>query len=149
MPKNNRLQAHVFVICINLLYCTSVRAASDTEKALNPLSLANVCSVFFALLIVLAMLFAAVWLLKRLQRVKVPTEGASIQVVAQLQLGMKERVVLLRVGDENILVGCTAGNIRSLHVWQGIISTVKNTHVPTQPLFIDTIKSLLTERMKP
>lgn len=75
-------------------------------------------NVLGALVVVLALLFVAAWAVRRLQRVSGFSRG-SIQVVSQLPLGVKERVLLLRIGEENVLVGCTPGGIRALHVWQG------------------------------
>lgn len=129
-----------------LLLSSPAMAQIGSPKPIEPLSASSVASVFFALLLVLAMLFAAAWLLKRLQRVQQPAQGAAIQIVSQLQLGMKERVMLLRVGDQNLLIGCTPGNLRSLHVWSGELPEKAET--PSQPLFIDHIKALLAERKK-
>lgn len=84
----------------------------------DPLSTGNLLSVFLGLTFVVALLLAAAWMIRRFQQVQAPREGA-LQVTAQLSLGLKERVVLLRVGDENVLIGCTPGSIRALHTWQG------------------------------
>lgn len=132
-----------------LLFCSTAAQAFDAQaKAADPLSFSSIFSVFSALLFVLAMLFAAAWLLKRLQRVQMPAAGAAIQVVSQLQLGIKERVLLLRVGDENVLIGCTPGSLRSLHVWSGNLPQSTQSLVSAQPQFLDTIKAVLAERKK-
>jgi flagellar protein FliO/FliZ len=43
--------------------------------------------------------------------------GARIQVLGAQALGPKERAVLVRVGDTDILVGVAAGNVNTLHVF--------------------------------
>lgn len=67
-------------------------------------------SLVFALLLVLALIPAALWLLKRLS----PTQNAQVaglKVVAQLPLGPRERVVVLEAGDRWLLLGVTSAHI--------------------------------------
>jgi flagellar protein FliO/FliZ len=69
--------------------------------------------VTFALLVVLAAVFAAGWLLRRVRGVS--SQGA-IKVVADLPLGAKERAVLIQLGSQQLLLGVAPGQVRTLHV---------------------------------
>ena len=42
--------------------------------------------------------------------------NSGLAVLAQVSLGTRERAVLLRVGDRQLLVGVAPGNVRTLHV---------------------------------
>jgi len=68
----------------------------------------------FALLLVLALIVGLGWLLKRM-----PGSGfrpsAGLKLVASLPLGAKERVVVVEVGGQQLLLGVTAGGINALH----------------------------------
>lgn len=68
----------------------------------------------FALLLVLGVIVGLGWLLKRM-----PGSGfrpaAGLKLVASLALGPKERVVVVEVNGEQLLLGVTAGGIRTLH----------------------------------
>ena len=68
----------------------------------------------FALLLVLGLIVGLGWLLKRM-----PGSGfrpsAGLRVVASLPLGAKERVVVVEVNNEQLLLGVTAGGINVLH----------------------------------
>ena len=66
----------------------------------------------FALVIFLLVL--VLFLVKRFTTVSPKTSG-SIQVLSSVALGQKERVVLLQVGVEQVLVGVTPGAIGLLH----------------------------------
>ena len=46
-----------------------------------------------------------------------PVSVSSLRVVASLSLGIKEKVVLIQVGDEQLLIGVTPGELRCLHVF--------------------------------
>jgi flagellar protein FliO/FliZ len=71
--------------------------------------------VTLALLIVLVAVFAVAWVVRRMRgfgnRV-----GGAIDILADIQLGQKERAVLLKVGRKQILVGVAPGRVNTLHV---------------------------------
>lgn len=70
--------------------------------------------MMLSLIAVLAVLGGCLWLLRRFKGGAM--QGGLIQIVGGLSLGPKERVVLLRVGEEEILVGVSPTGMRSLHV---------------------------------
>ena len=66
------------------------------------------------LAVVLGLVGAAAWLLKRLSAL--PGTGASmIRVIGAAAVGQRERVVLVEVGDTWLLLGVAAGQVRRLH----------------------------------
>jgi len=64
---------------------------------------------------VLAVLAGCVWLAQRLRNGGSFKTGL-IEVVSGISLGGREKVVLLRVGDEQVLVGISPAGMRPLHV---------------------------------
>lgn len=65
--------------------------------------------------VVLAAIPLVLWALKRLQTIRPAGGGAlPMQVAAQLALGPRERVVMLRVGDRQLLLGVTPQQITLL-----------------------------------
>jgi flagellar protein FliO/FliZ len=69
--------------------------------------------VVVSLLLVLAAVFAAAWLARRMRGLKLGG-GSGIEIVAQVTLGARERAVLLKIGTERLLVGVAPGNVRLL-----------------------------------
>ena len=68
----------------------------------------------FGLLLVLGLILGLAWMLRRLPGVGFrPAEG--LRVVASLQLGAKERAVVVEVGGQQLLLGVTAAGISRLH----------------------------------
>jgi flagellar protein FliO/FliZ len=86
--------------------------------------------VTLALLVVLAAVFAVAWVVKRMRgfgnRV-----GDAIDVIADIPLGQKERAVLLKVGQAQILVGVAPGQVNTLHVLTEPIDLTKTPAGPT------------------
>lgn len=72
--------------------------------------------VFLGLLVVLALMFALAWLAKRLRLAPgaIGSPG-TIQTLAVLPLGSRERLLLVQVGDEQLLLGVTSQKITCLH----------------------------------
>ena len=63
-----------------------------------------------ALVVVLALIPLAMWLLKRMGG-GVPGSAAGLRVVSQLPLGPRERIVIVEAGDRWLLLGVTAASI--------------------------------------
>ncbi|MCS6945920.1 MAG: flagellar biosynthetic protein FliO [Sutterellaceae bacterium] len=77
---------------------------------MTPASGPSLLSMLLAFAFVLALIPAAVWLLKRLGTAS-STAGATLRVVAQLPLGARERLVVVQVGGRLLLLGVTASAI--------------------------------------
>jgi flagellar protein FliO/FliZ len=67
------------------------------------------------LAVVLALLGATAWVSRRF-RTGAQARGGQIEVISGLSLGARERVVLIRVGGDQVLVGVSASGMRALHV---------------------------------
>ena len=89
------------------------------------------------MLVALAAVLAAAWLVLRLLRGRLPGLGrpggaagqaeAPLRVVRALQLGTRERVVLVEHGNQRWLLGVTAGGISTVAHWPAADS-------PAQPV---------------
>ena len=72
--------------------------------------------VIGSFVLVIVLLFGALLFLRRFNGVG-RSLGGKMQVISSIGLGQRERAVLLQVGDQQILVGVAAGNVRTLHVF--------------------------------
>lgn len=89
--------------------------APDAAASSGAPGLGSLTQVSLALLLVLGLVFALAWLLRRLRNTQRP--GApGIEVIAEAALGPKERAVLIQVDRARLLVGVAAGQVRTLHV---------------------------------
>jgi flagellar protein FliO/FliZ len=67
-----------------------------------------------SLLLVLIIIFVAAWLLRRFGHFPAVAEG-NLRVLGSLSVGQRERILLLQVGEEQLLVGVTTSRITTLH----------------------------------
>jgi flagellar protein FliO/FliZ len=71
--------------------------------------------VTFALFVVLVAIFGIAWLVRRMRGLGAAgTQG--IEILAQVALGARERAVVVKVGEERILLGVAPGRVSTLHV---------------------------------
>ena len=93
--------------------------AAPAAKAAAPVgqhaaSSPGLFGAFFTLLLVLGLIIGLGWLLKRMPGGAFrPAEG--LKVVASINVGAKERVVVVDVNGQQLLLGITAGGISTLH----------------------------------
>ncbi|MBV1932694.1 MAG: flagellar biosynthetic protein FliO [Porticoccaceae bacterium] len=67
------------------------------------------------LAVVLLSILALAWILKKLNRL--PNKGQSaLEIVATLSVGQRERLVVVRSGNLELLLGVAPGSIAKLHV---------------------------------
>ncbi len=66
------------------------------------------------LVIVLALIFALAWVLRRIRGLRGNSHG-QLHIKATLSLGMKERVVLIDAAGEHLLLGVSPSGITRLH----------------------------------
>ncbi len=123
-------------------------AAAPVERkpagvANDPLSAGNALTVFSSLILVLVIMLGLAWLLRRLQLAR-PGGSGAIQMVAQLPLGTREKVVLLRVGEQNILVGCSAAGVNRVHSWSGDSVPAMDHHAVPAAGFGAALQSVLS-----
>jgi flagellar protein FliO/FliZ len=101
-------------------------AAPHAANPVAPVGAGGLASVTFALLAVLAAIFAVAWLARRVRGIG-SRVGNAIDVLADIPLGPKERAVLLKVGTEQVLVGVSPGRISALHVLRDPVEVPKST----------------------
>jgi flagellar protein FliO/FliZ len=90
-------------------------AAPQTAPATHAGALGGLGEVTLALVLVLGAVFALAWVMKRV-RAFGSRVGRSVDVLAQVPLGQKERAVLLKVGPTQILIGVSPGRVNTLYV---------------------------------
>jgi len=67
------------------------------------------------LLLVVGLIFVLAWLMRRVQRAG-PAGNQVIELVGSRALGPRDRLVLVQVGNEQVLLGVSPGSITALHV---------------------------------
>jgi flagellar protein FliO/FliZ len=89
------------------------RPAAPVDTALAPSASGSILTTIFSLILVLALLVGLAWLLKRYGP-KTVAGGANIKLVGALSVGARERILVLEVGEQWIVVGASPGRMNAL-----------------------------------
>ncbi|EJM69193.1 flagellar biosynthetic protein FliO [Pseudomonas sp. GM55] len=100
----------------------------------------------FGLLLVLGLIFLLAWLLRRVQQAGPAGKGQVIEIVGSRALGPRDRLMLVQVGNEQILLGLSPGTITALHVLKEPVQ-VPSTEKPT-PEFAQRLLEMLGKDQK-
>jgi len=112
------------------------------------LNVDSLLQVLIALISVVFIIFALSVLLKKFNMLPGASAGL-IKIVGGISLGSKERLLLIQVGDEQILISASSGRINKIHELTTILdpeaaSAVKS---PTSSNFSSLLNSM-TSRMR-
>ncbi|NWC45221.1 flagellar biosynthetic protein FliO [Pseudomonas edaphica] len=97
------------------------------------------------LLLVVGLIFVLAWLMRRVQRIG-PGNAQVIEMIGSRALGPRDRLVLVQVGEEQILLGITPGRITPLHVLKTPVEATR-TETAT-PEFAQRLMELLGKDQK-
>lgn len=73
----------------------------------------NMLQVFLVLIFVLALIIAAAWLMRRFSLLP-SAAGGHLRVVSGVMIGQRERVVIVEVRDQWLVLGVTPQNVNLL-----------------------------------
>ena len=96
------------------------------------------------LLLVLGLNFALACLLRRVQQTGAP-QGQVIELILSRAWGARDRLVLVQVGEEQILLGLTPGRITPLHVLKEPVQVPGTTQSAT-PEFAKRLMEVLGQQ---
>ncbi|WP_437884253.1 flagellar biosynthetic protein FliO [Pseudomonas sp. LRF_L74] len=113
------------LILFLILPALAMAAEGEVAKPASPVANSDIASqllqMLFGLALVIGLILLMAWLMRRVQRVG-PRGGQVIKLVATQALGPRDRLVLVQVGGEQVLLGLTSGRITPLHVLKEPVS---------------------------
>lgn len=101
---------------------------------------AGMAQTALSLLLVLGAIFALAWLVRRMQGMRSGL-GGVLSVKSGLQVGPKERVLWIRAGDTDLLIGVAAGRVQTLHVFDH--PPVEGEVAAQAPGFAETLRKVM------
>jgi flagellar protein FliO/FliZ len=105
----------------------------------SPLSAGSLTQLTLSLLAIVVLIFAVSWALKRLKMAG-PRGRGEITVLDELALGPHERIVLVRVGESQVLVGVGAGGVVGL---TPLATRIAIKPISSAPAFADRLREFM------
>jgi flagellar protein FliO/FliZ len=76
----------------------------------------QILQIVFSLAMVVAIILGGGYLLRRTGQVKISTPG-PMKIVSSLSIGLKEKLLLVQVGETQILMAASAAGLQAVHVF--------------------------------
>jgi flagellar protein FliO/FliZ len=126
---------------------SAVPARAAAAGAAVPVGAATgFAQVAASLLLIVGVIVALAWLATRL-RLTPRAASSGLKVLADVPVGPKERVVLLKVGNAQALVGVGADGVRSLALLDRVVDLP--AEAAATGVFAERLKSLMSGGAKP
>ncbi|GEM_PF-223430 len=106
----------------------------------------QVLQLVLGLLLVVGLIFFLAWLLRRVQGVG-PGNGQLIEVLGSRAIGPRDRLLLVQIGKEQILLGHSPGDIKALHVLTEPVAAPAGSR-PATPEFAQRLLELMGKDQK-
>jgi flagellar protein FliO/FliZ len=97
--------------------------------------------VMLSLGAIVALIFAAGWLTRRLQSRQF-IGGRRLRCVESMSISARERVLLIEADGKRLLVGVGAGGVRALHVYEGNVPVEEVPAPAMVPPFAELLSRL-------
>jgi len=127
--------------CASALYAAVDETTSPHPSVTDPVGLADFFQVFMGLAIVVIAIIAMAWVIKRTGYVNTRANG-QLKVIGGLTLTQRERLLLIQVGNKQLLIGVSPGRISTLHELEENID-VNREEKPATENFAHKLQSLL------
>jgi flagellar protein FliO/FliZ len=121
----------------------ALKDAAGLGQAQDPMAMTSLWQLTLGMLLVLGLIVAIAWVLKRSARFQMAA-GGGLRILGGLSMGTRERVVLLQVGETQLLVGVAPGRVQTLHI---LDKPLESTHgaASAVPRFADQLGRLLNK----
>jgi len=115
------------IVLFLMAYLPTLVIAETVKTATSPVSGDYMAKLLLSLGLVVAIIFALAWLVKRFNFIPQQNQGL-IKVLSTLSIGSRDRLALVQVGDEQLLIALTPGKISKLHCLKNPITTDAQTN---------------------
>lgn len=107
------------------LWAEEAGKAAQELPARAPDTMGTLVSLGLGLIAVIALIYGCAWIIRRMNGMTGMNNNA-IKVVSVMALGARERLALIEVGGQQILLGITPSAIRTLHVFDEPVVDASN-----------------------
>lgn len=87
----------------------------------EPAGAGSLVQVLLALILVVLLIVGMAWLMRRISGIS-HTGGGVVRILGSVLVGQRERVVLIQVGSQQLLLGVAPGRVQTLHVLEESVS---------------------------
>ena len=103
--------------------------------------------MLLGLTFIVVLIVGMAWLMRRMGTFQATAAG-ELKVLGGLSVGQRERVVLIQVGEKQILVGVAPGRVNALHVLEEPLKVDEQRTVSAPASFAERLNAALKNKIK-
>ncbi len=140
MTKALRTVLLVFVY-LGLFLPTLARANEQAESDFSVINAGSLLQLLVSLLVIVGLILALAWYARKMQNFAGGGGTLPLRVLSAISVGSRERVVLVQVGEEQLLLGVAPGRVALLEKLDTPI--ISDNSQSVSPTFIKHLRSAL------
>lgn len=140
MTKALRTVLLVFVY-LGLFLPTLARANEQAESDFSVINAGSLLQLLVSLLVIVGLILALAWYARKMQNFAGGGGTLPLRVLSAISVGSRERVVLVQVGEEQLLLGVAPGRVALLEKLETPI--INDDPQSGSPTFIKHLRSAL------
>ena len=130
--------------CFFSLPVIAAESLTTTQTAVaSPDISSSLIKVTGGLVLVIVAIFASAWFYRRFGNFS-PVANEDLKIIGGLSLGQKEKVVLLQIGEEQLLVGVAPGSVQKIHILKKNIE-LKESRTKDNTAFADQLGEAISK----
>ena len=131
----------LWLLAVGFGYSTA--AISGPEQPAAGVGMAELSTLLLGLLFVLAIIVGCAWLIKRMGGIS-GTNSNTIKVLSVMSVGSRERLALVDVGGQQLLLGVTPQQINTLHTFAEPVVTAPDREINSE--FAQKLHQLMSRK---
>jgi len=140
---------HLLCLVLFFISNTALSAAPVVigSNSSEPLSTANLTQWTIGLVFVLLMILVVAWVAKRFTGLAANHKG-NLKVLSGVSLGSREKAVLIKAGNQHLLLGVAPGRVVTLHAFEaGEIPENITQGESTPNMFQDSLQKVMNKKV--
>jgi len=138
------------LLCLVLVFISnsalSATPAIIGSNSPEPLSTANLTQWTIGLVFVLLMILVVAWAAKRFTGLAASHKG-NLKVLSGVSLGSREKAVLIKAGNQHLLLGVAPGRVVTLHTFEaGEILENEAQGESASNMFHDSLQKVMNKK---
>ncbi len=135
----------LFVCDVNYVLSVERNLPTASEKVLSdPVGVTQFFQMFLGLLLIIFLILGLAWLVKRINNFQGNMNGV-LKLLSMISVGQREKIALIQVGEQQLLIGIASGKVNTLLVLEKNIEN-GNANRPSIS-FSDKLSAVLKGRV--
>jgi flagellar protein FliO/FliZ len=136
----------LFFMDIENIFAVDRKLNSTSEQVLSDsISTGHFFQMFFGLLLVIILIFGLAWLIKRINNFQGGMNDV-LKILSIISVGQREKVVLIQVGEQQLLIGVSTGMVNTLLVLDEVVENKVSDN--NQVSFSERLSTVLKGRSR-